>query len=111
MKINLLNHISEERKISEFMLFLERSGIFAGGTDLEEIEDNNISDGVNVLEAIIAGKGDDLSQDQIELAAKSWKYLRNLLNDSAEGLKEQIQINKMISAGTKKEDEINLSVD
>ena len=110
MKINTLNHISEERNIAEFILFLERSGIFDQGTDLDEIEDTNTSDGIRILEAIMAGKGDELSQDEVNLAAKSWKYLRDLLNNSAKGLKEQIEINKVAAAGTKRADETELEI-
>ena len=108
MKINILNHIAEERELAEFAVFLE--GIFDGGTDLEDFEDDNVSEGIRVLEALAADKGDDLSQEQVELAKKSWLYLRKLITLSSRGLKEQVKINSMITAGTRKENDIDLSV-
>lgn len=109
MKINTLNYIAEERKMAEFALFLEKSGIFDKGTDLEEIPDDPY-EGLKVLEAIAAGNGDELSQEQVDMAKTSWLSLRKLLDGSMAGLREQVRINKMITANDKKEDNIEMEI-
>lgn len=94
MKLEAFNKLVENSQISHVIYFME--GVFSG-KDLSDLSDNdsNLFAGIKKLEDIINGNGDDMSFGDIELAAAAFKKLSELLENSKDGLKEQLHINKL----------------
>lgn len=78
-----------------------------GKNDLEEFAGSSVEPGIRMLQTIMKNGGDDLLSDEVELAARTWSFLRDLLKGSASGLKEQISITN-IGKKYKNKDEIKV---
>jgi len=94
MRLEILNSLTEEKQVNRIIEIME--DLF-NGADLDDISDDqeNLQNGIRILNDISSGDGDDLSYDDIELASASFRKLVKLLKSSKNGLEEQLKINRL----------------
>lgn len=92
MKLEIIEKfLSEDKDLAELSAILEKKYSDAG--DLQEIDDDQFIDtGIKYLQMIIKGDTDDFSSNDIEVAMKTWSFLRNLLLNSVKPLKKELDI-------------------
>lgn len=92
MKLTTINKIQEDRKIVKLAMLIE--DIF-GANDLDNIEEG-MTDGIHKLQMISQGHGDELTSEEIKMAAMTFRDLNKLLVNSKDKLAEQLQINQLM---------------
>lgn len=97
MKLNKLNYISEDQQIAKLVTLIE--DVFSG-SDLDDIarHSENLLGGIEILEKIAKGGSDvadQMSYDDIELAAAAFKRMNSILRGSKDSLIEQLKINQL----------------
>lgn len=67
------------------------------GKDLEDLSgnDENLIGGIRMLETMATGVGDEMSFEEVELAAAAFHKLAKLLKASRDELQEQLKVNRL----------------
>jgi len=107
MKLHRLNYLTEDQQLNRLVVILEQ--VF---DDLEDIakHDTNVIGGIKLLEQIAKGSeiADELSYDDIKLAAAVFNKLAPILINSKNELEEQIKINKLTGRKSSPEPETDI---
>jgi hypothetical protein len=90
MKLEVFNrYLTEEKQLADFLVLLESLPNYG---DLEDFASDALKPGVKILQDIIRGNTSELTTEDIELAMKTWMFLRRLLVDSYPGLQQEVDV-------------------